>query len=211
MSRTMSRPNTWILKVSLVLFVQSSVPRKILSWSTNLDILLLICIKMDHEIFGLIDKDYWCVAVSTLWLFYSKQTRDDKSHWVEHVVSGGATCQCCGRTCPTRHALQMHVIRQLEIIIWPFSLNSCKLSFVILNKACLILFNIKIVSRLFWSWYDDWIRNYQAGNKLLPVCWMWISIKIKIYCLQPHWVKAYKAWRRHLRYMWEDVCNQTRL
>ena len=64
----------------------------------------------------------WSMAVSMLWLFYSIQTMNDKSHWGEHVDSGGATCQLCGRNCSTRYALQIHGIRQHTLnCFWPIS------------------------------------------------------------------------------------------
>ena len=71
---------------------------------------------LDREIFGLMDKDY-----SGAWQCqrcdYSTRNKQGMINHIEskHVDSGGTTCQFCGRTCPTRHALQMHVIRQHQI------------------------------------------------------------------------------------------------
>jgi len=68
---------------------------------------------LDRQICGLMDKDY-----SGAWQCqrcdYSTRNKQGMINHIEskHVESGGATCQFCGRVCPTRHALQMHVIRQ---------------------------------------------------------------------------------------------------
>ena len=74
---------------------------------------LMIYHFLDHEILGLIDKDY-CGAWQCQCCDYSTRIKQGMINHIEskHVDSGGATCQLCGRNCPTRYALQIHGIRQ---------------------------------------------------------------------------------------------------
>ena len=67
-----------------------------------------------------------------------------------HVESNGVACQFCHRVCPTRHAMQMHVLRQHQAQqqVWYVFLHYDSVSCLFLNKL--------VYFRCFWgAWCLD--------------------------------------------------------
>lgn len=83
---------------------------------------------------------------------YTTKARQGMVNHIEsrHVESNGVACQFCPRVCPTRHAMQMHVLRQHQAQqqVWYVFLHYDSVSCLFLNKL--------VYFRCFWgAWCLD--------------------------------------------------------